>query len=273
MSHKQTGSKSSLLTITQLKRRLKELTKEEIIELFIEAVRSNKHTQSFVSVKIQGENAVIQLLENCKQSIYKQFYPTRGLPKLRVTAVEQAISNMRSVGEGTIWHFELLVYFCEVAVQHIHENWDIFEDMGDFFTDTYEAVIQTLNKEKTPDLYEKYQDRLKAIVDTKGCECWGIHDSLEGSYSVLKWVDHDEEEEEEEDGDEDVSGVISYAAMSKWLKIPEDTRQKYIHNVWCGSCSGMTIIEDFSVQLDTYGIILQGSCSNCGHQVARVIEK
>lgn len=74
--------------------------------------------------------------------------------------------------------FELMVYFCEVAVQSIHENGDIFEDMGVFFTDAYEAVVQTLNKEKTPDLYEKYQDRVKAIVDTKNYECWGIHDSL-----------------------------------------------------------------------------------------------
>lgn len=182
------------------------------------------------------------MLENCKQSIYKQFYPTRGLPKLRVTAVEQAISDMRNAGKETIWMFELMVYFCEVAVQYIHENGDIFEDMGDCFTDAYEAVVQMLNKEKTSDLYEKYQDRVKAIVNTTNCECWGIHDSLKGSYSALKWIDHDEEEE-----DSDVSDVISHAAMSKWLKISEDTRQKYIHNVWCRGCSDITAIKDFSV--------------------------
>lgn len=84
-----------------------------------------------------------------------------------------------------------MVYFCEVAVQYIHDEGDIFENMGDYFTDTYEKVIQTLNKEKTPDLYERYKERLKAIVNKPDCHCWGIHDSLADSYSVLKWIEDD----------------------------------------------------------------------------------
>lgn len=268
MSAKQSGQKPFLLRGTQLKSRLKELTREEMVELIVKAAQSNKETQLFVSVKLQGDHAITQLVEDCKQSIYKQFYPTRGLPKLKVAAVEKVFSDMRNVGSETIWFFELMVYFCEIAVQYIHEYGDIFEDMGDFFTDAYEAVIQTLNKQKTPDLYDKYKERVKAILDTTGCECWGIHDSLEGSYSVLKWVQPDKEEED----DGDVSGVISYAAMNKWIKIPEDTRLKYIHNVWCGKCSGITAIKNYSVQMNTHGIVLEGSCSTCGHKVARLIE-
>jgi hypothetical protein len=103
---------------------------------------------------------------------------------------------MKSFTKETIWFLELMVYFCETAVQYIHENSDIFENMGDFFTDTYETVIKTLNKEKKPDLFEKYKERVKAIVNTKDCECWGINDSLKYSYSLLKWIDHDEGEDE-----------------------------------------------------------------------------
>lgn len=193
MSHKQTGSKSSLLTITQLKRKLEELSKEEIIELFIGAVKSNKATQSFVSIKLQGEDGIARMLEECKQNIYKQFYPTRGFPKMQISVIKKAIRDIKEVSKETIWFLELMVYFCEIAVEYIHENGDIFEKMGDFFTDSFETVIKTLNKEKTPDLFGKYKERIKAIVDTKGCECWGINDSLKGSYSLLKWVDYDEE--------------------------------------------------------------------------------
>ncbi|GIP33567.1 hypothetical protein J2TS4_27770 [Paenibacillus sp. J2TS4] len=57
---------------------------------------------------------------------------------------------MSTFGAGTVWPFELLVYFCEEAVQFIQEEGDIFEDMGDCFTNAYEEVIQILNKEKTP---------------------------------------------------------------------------------------------------------------------------
>ncbi|MCZ8516140.1 DUF6155 family protein [Paenibacillus filicis] len=267
MNQKENGQRSTTLTAAQLKQKLNELSKEDIIELFGETFKANKDARAFVSVKLQGEKALGVLIEEYKEKIRKEFYPARGLPKLRVTVVEKAIAEMKVVGKGTIWLFDLMVYFCEIAVQYIHENGDIFEDMGDLFTDAYEAVIQSLNEEETPDLYCKYKERVKAIVDTTGCECWGIHDSLEGSYSMLKWVDQDEEDEIA-----NAPGIISYAAMNKWLKIPEEIRQKYIHNVWCGKCSGVTTISDFSVQLDNYGIMLQGSCSNCGHQVARVIE-
>ncbi|GAA0361911.1 DUF6155 family protein [Bacillus horti] len=256
------------MTPIKIKRKLSECSKDELIELLYEAVKANKDTQAYVSVKLEGEPVLLEIVDASKERIYKEFYPTRGFPKLRVSKIEQVLSEIKTIGKGTIWPFELRVYFCEVAVQYIHEQADIFEDMGDCFTETYEEVVQILNKEKKPDLYEKYKDRLKAIVHTPGCECWGIHDSLEGSYSDLKWVDHDEEE----DDLDHASSVISYAAMSKWLKVPEDARQKYISNVWCGRCLGTTTIRDFSIQLDTYGIILQGSCSNCGHQVARVIE-
>ncbi|WP_010500077.1 DUF6155 family protein [Paenibacillus elgii] len=258
-----------MLTPTQIKRKLKECSKDELIILLYEVVKANKEAQAYISVKLQGEPALLEILNASKEQIYKEFYPTRGFPKLRVTKVKQVLSDIKTIGKGTILPFELLVYFCEVAVQYIHEQGDTFEDMGDCFTDAYEEVVQILNNEKTPDLFKQYKDRVQAIVNTPGCECWGIHDSLNGSYSDLKWIDHDKER----DDTVNASGVISYAAMSKWLKIPEDIRQKYISTVWCGKCLGATTIKDFTVQLDKYGIILQGTCSNCGHQVARVIEK
>ncbi|WP_088189498.1 hypothetical protein [Desulfosporosinus sp. FKA] len=101
------------------------------------------------------------------------------------------ISDLDKVAKGTIWPLELMVNFAETAVQSIHEDGDIFEDMGDYFTDTYKEIIQRINREKTPELYNLYKERLKAIADTKNCGCWGIHDSLEGSYSVLKWLEDD----------------------------------------------------------------------------------
>jgi len=89
-----------------------------------------------------------------------------------------------------------MVYFAETAVQSIHEEGDIFEDMGDYFTDTYQEIIQRVNREKTPELYNQYKERLRAIADTKNCECWGIQDSLEGSYSDLKWLEVGQEDNE-----------------------------------------------------------------------------
>jgi|GEM_PF-968717 len=258
-----------MLTSAKIKSKLEEYSKDELIELLYETVNAIKDAQTYVLVKLEGEPAILEILDKSKKQIYKEFYPTRGLPKLRVVKVEEILLEMKKIGNGTIWPIELLVYFCEVAAQFISKEGDIFEDMGDCFTDTYEEVVQMLNKEKTAELYERYNDRLKVIANTSGCECWGIHDVLSCSYSDLIGVDHDEQNDDADNS----HGVISYAAMSMWLKIPEDVRQKYIRNVWCGKCVSTTTIQDLSVQWDMHGIILQGDCSNCGHQVARFIER
>lgn len=66
--------------------------------------------------------------------------------------------------------------------------------------------------------------------------------------------------------------VVSYAAMSKWLSIPEGTRRLFMGNVWCTRCRDVTTIEDFTVKMDKFGIVLEGHCAKCKHQVVRVIE-
>ncbi len=95
----------------------------------------------------------------------------------------------------------------------------------------------------------------------------GIHDSLEGSYLDIKWID------DENGNEKDSSEIISYAAMKTWLEIPEFTRNKIIHNVWCGKCLNAAIIRDDTVHTERSGILLKGNCMTCGHEVARLVEK
>ena len=182
-------NKKPLLSVTEVKRRLNELTKDEVTELLAETIKINKDARAFISVKLEGEKAITGLVKEYQDKIRNEFDPPRGDPKLRTANIKQAISYINIVGKGTLWPLELMIYFAETAAQYIHETGDISEDMGDYFNDTYEEIIQRLNKEKTPELYNKYKDRLRIILETQNCECWGIHDSLVGSYSVLRWVE------------------------------------------------------------------------------------
>ncbi|WP_047154981.1 DUF6155 family protein [Aneurinibacillus tyrosinisolvens] len=262
------SDKSSKVSVRKLRSKLDECSKQEVIEFLVESFKMSKEVQTYMSIKINGDDGVQAIIEDYKKKIQAEFFPARGYGKLRVSVGKKTISDFEKAAKDTGLTLELMMCFAEVAVQYIHENGDIPEDMGDYFTDTYEEIIQQLDKEKTSKLYRQYKDRLKSIVDTTGCECWGIHDSLEGSYSMLKWADYDNENDEA-----DFRDTISYAAMKKWLDTPEETRQRIIQNVWCGKCSMAVTIMDFSIQLDTCGIVLKGTCFNCGHKVARVIEK
>jgi hypothetical protein len=66
--------------------------------------------------------------------------------------------------------------------------------------------------------------------------------------------------------------VISYTGNKKWLSIPVETRKKLERNVWCGSCRDAVQIEKYTVEESKGGIVLQGSCKECGNKVARVID-
>ncbi len=66
--------------------------------------------------------------------------------------------------------------------------------------------------------------------------------------------------------------VISFSANKKWFSIPVEIRRKLEQNVWCGSCSDVVKIENYTVKEISSGIVLEGKCQKCGHNVARVID-
>ena len=65
---------------------------------------------------------------------------------------------------------------------------------------------------------------------------------------------------------------FSHRAKHFWERIPEDIRHALLANVWCSKCAGSTTIVDFRGTIDGGDLILRGSCSRCGAEVARHIE-
>ena len=66
--------------------------------------------------------------------------------------------------------------------------------------------------------------------------------------------------------------VVSFFANKKWLAIPAAIRKELERNVWCGNCSDVVQIVNFTVQDSPPGIVLKGKCKNFGKDVARFIE-
>lgn len=61
-------------------------------------------------------------------------------------------------------------------------------------------------------------------------------------------------------------------ANKKWLSLSKDIRSQLLNNIWCSNCSDVTTIAGFIVENDELGIILNGKCKKCGHEVSRVVE-
>jgi hypothetical protein len=72
-----------MLTPAQIKSKLTNCSNEQLIELLYETVKANKDARAYVSVKLEGEPALLEVLFAYKEQVEKEFYPTRGFPKLR----------------------------------------------------------------------------------------------------------------------------------------------------------------------------------------------
>ena len=68
------------------------------------------------------------------------------------------------------------------------------------------------------------------------------------------------------------SQLFGRQAKRLWERIPEESRQNLLANVWCGKCGGGTTIVKFRGEVEGGDLILRGGCSRCGSQVARHIE-
>lgn len=65
---------------------------------------------------------------------------------------------------------------------------------------------------------------------------------------------------------------FSPQAAKLWASIPPKTRKLLLSNVWCGHCRSEVTITDFKGVVRKGDLLLEGCCSECQGEVARVIE-
>jgi len=61
-------------------------------------------------------------------------------------------------------------------------------------------------------------------------------------------------------------------AKAVWNSIPSEAQRKLLSSVWCIDCSKMTTITNFTGRVERGDLVLKGTCSTCGGDVARLIE-
>ena len=63
------------------------------------------------------------------------------------------------------------------------------------------------------------------------------------------------------------------AAARAWERLPQPTRIKLLNNVWCGNCRGTCSIALATASVDGGMLVLRGTCTKCGGEVARAVER
>jgi hypothetical protein len=81
--------------LTDIKKELKKLDKDNLVELVADLYKKNKSVKEFFDFYINPNES--DLFEKYKEKVYQAFFPVRGF-KLRLSEGKKAISDFRKLG-------------------------------------------------------------------------------------------------------------------------------------------------------------------------------
>lgn len=61
-------------------------------------------------------------------------------------------------------------------------------------------------------------------------------------------------------------------ALRKWSRLNIEDRNLLLSNVFCSNCF-TTTVANYEIITHKDGILIQGKCKQCGHNVARLVEE
>ena len=170
---------------TEVKKYLKTLSQDEMLETLLSLYSSSKEAKNFLEFIVNPNPK--EKLEEYKTILNNEFYPKRGEPKCRLSVCRKAINEFKKLGVEPSLLADLLVFHAELGARFTADYGDMEEAYYTSFENHYLATCEFLYKN---DLIEHFKDRLHRIIEiTEGC-CWGFHDTLCEIY--YEHVDEDE---------------------------------------------------------------------------------
>ncbi|MGG4034230.1 DUF6155 family protein [Paenibacillus cisolokensis] len=176
------------LTKSALNKHLKQMSRDELVELVKACYGASKDIEKFLAVKILGDEAVENLFHEYRKKIENEFFPERGHAKLRLQEAKKAISEFERLTGNVKYSLELKLIYVESGVSFTLTYGDIDERFYYSMESMYSDVIKTVNEDETAGLFDQYEDRIRAIVSNTMGIGWGFHHNLHDLYVQLRWI-------------------------------------------------------------------------------------
>jgi hypothetical protein len=159
-----------------LKKYLKTLTKEELINHIIELDKKYKPVQEYYQLYLN--NDVEAVLNKYKKQIEYEFYPARGEPKMRLSVARKAVTDAQKLGLPPGAMADIMLFYVETGVQFTNDYGDINEPFYNSMENMYLKALKFLDSEG---LLSEFENRARNIVDKSADTGWGFYDTL-GDY-------------------------------------------------------------------------------------------
>jgi len=183
------GDKEKLITITQLKKEIKNLPADDLIRLITDIVQISPQAKEFLTVKYSGKKAINEILENYKEKVEYEFFPPNGFGRLNLREAKKAITDFKKICPDMIMIIDIMLFYVENCVEFTDTYGDINEAFYNSAAGMYGSVVKEINSVNMS-LYNKFADRLKAAANN-ACEGWGFKDEMMDIYNSLVWPENE----------------------------------------------------------------------------------
>jgi hypothetical protein len=186
---------------SDLKRELKKLDKDKLIDFVIDLSKRNKSVKELLDFYINPNER--ELFEKYRDKVFEAFYPKRGY-NYKLKDGKQAISDFKKLGPSADLLADLMLFYVETGVKFTNDFGDINESFYKSLATTFSDSLTLMYKEN---LLDKFEDRVGRVVDDSDGIGWGFHD-----YLVQVWIDFyptaDDDELEDESAEQQEKGKV-----------------------------------------------------------------
>jgi hypothetical protein len=162
--------------LADLKKELRKLDKEKLVDLVADLYKKNKSVKEFLDFYVNPNEK--ELFLKYKDKVYEAFYPRRG-DRFKLSDGKKAISDFKKLEASKELLSELMLFYAETGVEFTNEFGDIDEPFYNSIASVYSSALTLMNKEG---ILDKFADRAKQIVDDTSGIGWGFHDELGDIY-------------------------------------------------------------------------------------------
>ena len=166
------------MKLNDLKRNLKESSKEELIKEIVELFKKNSFVKDYYILKYDVENNSSVLVQY-KDIIENEFFPKRGFGKARLSVAKKSITEFKKLSQDKTQLAELMVFYVEIGVKFTNWYGDIDEPFYLSMEGMYEQAVKFIVNTKLENIFS--ERCLEIVNDTAGIG-WGFNDQLSQTY-------------------------------------------------------------------------------------------
>jgi hypothetical protein len=162
------------LTVTELKKRLKLKSNEELIEEIVELYKKFPDVKDYYISNLSTEG-MLEILEKYKKIVQNEFFPSVGFGKLRLSVARKTVNDFKKISNSSYDIADIMLHYVENGVDFTNEYGDIDEPFYSSIESMFESALKHISKSN---LEDKFYSRCKKILDDTSGIGWGFHDTL-----------------------------------------------------------------------------------------------